>query len=123
MPESEQMGIPPDNPLAAMANWSQQDKKRVWAALTRELAAAAPTGVVPLTDEADAPVAYVLPVNDPAVEYGAEWTVGYLLDLQRRAATLGDSAPWSDVRGRLASGLGLETPGSPLPSPAVRTSD
>lgn len=111
----------PDNPLAAVAGWSPQDKRRLWAALTRELAGSAPAGVVPVTDEADAPVAYVLPAHDPAAEYGAGWTVGYLLELQRRAATLEDSSPWSAVRGRLASGLGLGSPGSPPPSPAGAT--
>ena len=100
-----------NNPIAAVADWSSQDKRRLWAALTRELAADAPGGVVPLTDDAGTPLVYVLPAHDPAAEYGAEWTVGYLLELQRRAATLDDSAPWSDVRGRLASGLGLGTPG------------
>lgn len=109
-----------DNPMAAVADWSLQDKKRLWAALTRELAAAAPAGVVPLTDDAGIALAYVLPAHDPDAEYGAEWTAGYLLELQRRAATPDDSAPWSNVRGRLASGLGLGTPGSPPPaSPAA----
>jgi hypothetical protein len=107
-----------DNPLAALAGWSPQDKKRLLAALTRELAAEAPGGVVPVTDDAGNPVVYLLPAHDPAAEYGAEWTVGYLLELQRRAATLDDSAPWSDVRGRLATGLGLGTPGSPPAAPA-----
>jgi hypothetical protein len=114
------MSPPTDNPMAAVADWSSQDKKRLWAALTRELAAGAPGGVVPLTDDTGTPLAYVLPAHDPAAEYGAEWTVGYLLELQRRAATPDDSAPWSDARGRLASGLGLGTPGSPPPaSPAA----
>jgi hypothetical protein len=108
-----------DNPLAAVADWSSQVKKRLWAALTRELAAGAPGGVLPLTDDTGTPLAYVLPAHDPAAEYGTEWTAGYLLELQRRAATPDESDPWLDVRGRLASGLGLGTPGSPPPASAA----
>jgi hypothetical protein len=107
----EPMSPTVNNPMAAVADWSLQDKKRLWAALTRELATGTAGGVVPLTDDAGIPLAYVLPAHDPAAEYGAEWTVGYLLELQRRAANPDDSAPWSAVRGRLASGLGLGTPG------------
>jgi hypothetical protein len=101
------MAPTPDNPLAAVADWSLQDKKRLLAALTRELGANNPGGVVSVTENGDTPMVYLLPAHDPAAEYGTEWTVGYLLELQRRAATLDDSAPWSDVRGRLASALGL----------------
>jgi len=104
------MNSTPNNPLAAVAGWSPLEKRQLWAALTRELAAGTTAGIVPLTDDTDTPVAYVLPAHNAATEYGAEWTVGYLLELQRRAATQSDSAPWSDVRGRLASGLGLGTP-------------
>jgi hypothetical protein len=105
------MNAVPENPLTLLDGWSLSEKRRMWAALTREMVAANPGGVTAVNDDADRPVAYVLPAHDPTTEYGSDWTVGYLLELQRRAATADDSAPWSDVRGRLASGLGLENPG------------
>jgi hypothetical protein len=97
----------PKNPLDALAGWSLEDKKRLLVALTRELGANSANHIVAVTDDSGTPLVYLLSVRDASTEYGAEWTVGYLLELQRRAATLDNSAPWSDVRGRLASGLGF----------------
>jgi len=97
----------PKNPLDALAGWSLEDKKRLLLALTSELNANSAERSVAITDESDTSLAYLLPVHDVTAEYGTEWTVGYLLELQRRAATPSDSAPWRDVRRRLASGLGV----------------
>jgi len=96
----------PKNPLDAVAGWSFEDKKRLLVALTRELGANSANRIVAVTDDSGTPLVYLLPLHDTAAEYGAEWTVAYLLELQRRAATLDNSAPWSDFRDRLASGLG-----------------
>jgi hypothetical protein len=108
------MNETPNDPLALLVGMPLRDKKRLWAALTREMMGERPEVWVPVQDESDTPVAFMVPSRYLTIDENAKKPGSF-----RWAIDLDRSYPWEEGLKWIESAFDSETAKSPPPNPAT----